>query len=122
MAGAAAELLAKARPEDGAVGLLVAEQVRGARELIAGLVRDPQFGPCVMLGVGGVLAEALRDVVFASVPLDEADARALPDRLATRALLGPFRGEPASIATRSRACCSACRGSRSSAPTSRRST
>ncbi len=95
VAAAAAELLAKARPEDGAVGLLVAEQVRGARELIAGLVRDPQFGPCVMLGVGGVLAEALRDVVFASVPLDEASARALPDRLATRALLGAFRGEPA---------------------------
>lgn len=92
---AAAELLVKARPEDGAVGLLVAEQVRGSRELIAGLVRDPQFGPCVMLGVGGVLAEALRDVVFASVPLDEAQARALPDRLATRALLGEFRGEPA---------------------------
>jgi acetyltransferase len=95
VASAAAELLAKARPEDGAVGLLVAEHVRGARELIAGLVRDPQFGPCVMLGVGGVLAEALRDVVFASVPLDEADALALPDRLATRALLGAFRGEPA---------------------------
>ena len=95
VAGAAAELLAKARPEDGAVGLLVAEQVRGARELIAGLVRDPQFGPCVMLGVGGVLAEAVRDVVFASVPLDPEQARALPDRLATRALLGAFRGEPA---------------------------
>jgi acyl-CoA synthetase (NDP forming) len=92
---AAAELLAKVRPEDGAVGLLVAEQVRGSRELIAGLVRDPQFGPCVMLGVGGVLAEALRDVVFASAPLDEACARALPDRLTTRALLGAFRGEPA---------------------------
>jgi acyl-CoA synthetase (NDP forming) len=95
VAAAAEELLAKARPEDGAVALLVAEQVRGARELIAGLVRDPQLGPCVMLGAGGVLAEALRDVVFASVPLDEAAARALPDRLATRALLGPFRGEPA---------------------------
>ncbi len=95
VASAAEELLAKARPEDGEVGLLVAEQVRGSRELIAGLVRDPQFGPCVMLGVGGVLAEALRDVVFASVPLDEASARALPDRLATRALLGAFRGEPA---------------------------
>src|SRR5258706_1384186 len=95
VANAAEELLAKVRPEDGEVGLLVAEQVRGTRELIAGLVRDPQFGPCVMLGVGGVLAEALRDVVFASVPLEEAGARALPDRLATRALLGAFRGEPA---------------------------
>ncbi len=95
VASAAEELLARAKPEDGAVGLLVAEQVRGSRELCAGLVRDPQFGPCVMLGVGGVLAEALRDVVFASVPLDEPGARALPDRLATRALLGAFRGEPA---------------------------
>src|SRR5258706_160899 len=95
VAAAATELLAKARPEDGDVGLLVAEQVRGSRELIAGLVRDPQFGPCVMLGVGGVLAEALRDVVFASVPLDEAGARALPDPLATRSLVGGLRGDPA---------------------------
>jgi acetyltransferase len=92
---AAEELLASARPEDGDVGLLVAEQVRGARELIAGVIRDPQFGPCVMLGVGGILAEALSDVVFAVAPLDAQEARALPDRLATHALLGPFRGEPA---------------------------
>ena len=62
--GAADELLAKARPEDGAVSLLVAEQVRGKRELIAGLVRDPSFGPCVLIGLGGILAEAVRDVAF----------------------------------------------------------
>ncbi len=95
VARAAGDLLSRARPEDGDVGLLVAEQVRGARELIAGLVRDPQFGPCVMLGVGGILAEVLSDVVFAAVPLDAAEARALPERLAMRALLEPFRGEPA---------------------------
>src|SRR5262249_14526910 len=46
---AAADLLARARPEDGAVRVLVAEQVRGLRELIAGVVRDPVFGACVML-------------------------------------------------------------------------
>ena len=51
---AAAELLALARPEDGAVELLVAELVRGRRELLAGLVRDPQFGLCVVLGLGGI--------------------------------------------------------------------
>ncbi len=45
---AARELLALRRPEDGDVALLVAEMVRGRRELIAGVVRDPQFGPCVM--------------------------------------------------------------------------
>jgi acetyltransferase len=91
---AARELLAAKRPEDGEVALLVAEQVRGHRELIAGLVRDPQLGPCVMLGLGGILAEAVGDVVFASAPLSGAEARALPERLATRHLLGAFRGEP----------------------------
>ncbi len=69
--------------------------VRARVELIAGLVRDPQFGPCVMFGVGGVLAEALGDVAFRLVPLDEHDAEELIDDLATQKLLGPFRGEPA---------------------------
>ncbi len=91
---AAAELLGAARPDDGAVELLVAPMVRGPRELIAGLVRDPQFGPSVMLGVGGVLAEALQDVAFRLVPLSERDAEDLIDDLATPQLLGAFRGEP----------------------------
>ena len=92
---AARELLSLRRPEDGDTSLLVAEQVRGHRELIAGLVRDPQLGPCVMLGLGGILAEALGDVVFASAPLSRGEARALPERLAAKHLLGAFRGEPA---------------------------
>ncbi|HEV8625473.1 MAG TPA: acetate--CoA ligase family protein, partial [Acidimicrobiia bacterium] len=61
---AAAEVLAAARPEDGDVGLLVGAMVSGARELIAGFVRDGEFGPCVMLGIGGIFAEALGDVAF----------------------------------------------------------
>ena len=92
---AAVELLAAVRPGDGAVELLVAPMARGARELIAGLVRDPQFGPCVMLGIGGVLAEAVGDVAFRLAPLTELDAGDLLDDLATQKLLGPFRGEPA---------------------------
>src|SRR5262245_44533311 len=92
---AAAELLALARPEDGPVELLVAEQVRGRRELIAGLVRDPQFGPCVVLGVGGIFAEALADVVLAAAPLSPAEALRMIDGLRTQRLLGPLRGEPA---------------------------
>ena len=75
MRAAAAELLALARPEDGPVQLLVAEQVRGRRELIAGLVRDPQFGPCVVLGLGGIFTEALGDVVFAAAPLAPGEAQ-----------------------------------------------
>ena len=93
---AAEQLLEKRRPEDGEVGLLVAEMVAGRLELIAGLVRDPQLGPCVMLGLGGILTEALGDVVFASAPLDSAEAKRLPERLAASHLVTrPFRGEPA---------------------------
>ncbi len=92
---AAAELLARRRPEDGAVQLLVAEMVPGRRELLAGVVRDAQFGPCVVLGLGGIFTEALGDVVFAGAPLTAAEARRMIDGLRTRRLLGPFRGEPA---------------------------
>jgi acyl-CoA synthetase (NDP forming) len=92
----AAALLALARPEDGEVSVLVAEQVRGQRELIAGFVRDPQFGPCVMLGLGGILAEAVGDAVFAVAPLSRSEAFAMVEGLATRRLLiQPHRGEPA---------------------------
>jgi succinyl-CoA synthetase beta subunit len=91
---AAAELLAAARPDDGPVEVLVAPMARGVRELIAGVVRDPQFGPCVMLGIGGVLAEALGDVTFRLVPIDDADAGEMIDDLGLQSLLGPFRGEP----------------------------
>jgi len=93
---AAQALLDRATPEDGPVALLVAEQVSGQRELIAGLVRDPQFGPCVMLGQGGVFAEALADAVFAVVPVARAAAEGMLDALATRRLFAePWRGEPA---------------------------
>ena len=92
---AATALLATARPDDGPVELLVSTMLRGDRELIAGMVRDPQFGPCVMLGVGGVLAEAVADVAFRIAPLDRVEAHDLVDDLGAQALLGPFRGQPA---------------------------
>ena len=88
-------LLAAARPEDGPVELLVSAMVQGSRELIAGMVRNPQFGPCVMLGVGGVLAEAVADVAFRLAPLGRLDAHDLINDLGTQALLGGLRGEPA---------------------------
>ena len=69
--------------------------LRGNRELIAGLHRDEQFGMTVMLGVGGILAEAVADVAFRLVPITPTDADEMIDDLATQALLGAFRGEPA---------------------------
>lgn len=91
---AAADLLAASRPDDGEVAVLVAPMLRGTRELVAGMVRDPQFGPCVMVGFGGVLTEAVADVAFVPVPLDALDAAEAIESLTTQALLGPVRGEP----------------------------
>src|SRR5439155_1213711 len=88
-------LLAARRAEDGDAGLLVSPMVHGRRELIAGLVRDPAFGPCVMLGMGGIFAEAFGDVAFAVAPLIGADADGLIDALQSRRVLGAVRGEPA---------------------------
>ena len=92
---AAEALLATATPEDGEVHLLVAPMLRATRELIAGLHRDPQFGMTVMLGVGGVLAEAVADVTFRLVPITPVDAEEMIEDLALQRLLGEFRGEPA---------------------------
>jgi acetate---CoA ligase (ADP-forming) subunit beta len=92
---AAEALLEAARPDDGDVHLLVAPMLRATRELIAGLHHDPQFGMTVMLGIGGILAEALADVSFRLVPIDPVDAEEMIDDLALQALLGDFRGEPA---------------------------
>jgi len=92
---AAAELLAAARPDDGPVRLVVAPMVRGARELPAGAHDDPQFGPCVLVGIGGVLAEVVADVAVRLAPLDARDAHEMLDDLRASAILGPVRGEPA---------------------------
>ena len=92
---AADVLLGAATPDDGDVSILVAPMISGNRELIAGVVRDPQFGPTVMLGVGGILAEAVADVVFRPAPVDRVTAAEMIDDLATQKLLGAFRGEEA---------------------------
>ena len=92
---AGADLLARRGKGEEDAALLVQRMVSGRRELIAGLVRDRQFGPCVMLGLGGVLAEALEDVVFRVAPLERIDAFEMMDDLRTARVLGPFRGEPA---------------------------
>jgi len=92
---AAAELLDAATVDDGPVQVLVAPMVKGTRELIAGLNDDPQFGMTVMLGVGGILAEAIADVSIRLVPIDRTDAAEMIDDLSTQTLLGAFRGEPA---------------------------
>ncbi len=91
---AATQLWQRRRSEDGDVGLLIAEMAHGRRELIAGMIRDPQFGACVLIGLGGILAEAVGDVAFAVAPLEPAEARRMVEALQTQPLLQAFRGEP----------------------------
>ena len=95
VAAAAEELLAAARPEDDATGVLVAPMVGGSRELIAGLATDPQFGRTVLLGIGGVLAEAVADGSVRLVPINRTGTEEKIAELSSQALLGEFRGEPA---------------------------
>jgi acetyl-CoA synthetase (ADP-forming) len=92
---AATELLAAAPPGAGPGRLVVAPMVTGRREVFAGAHDDPQFGPAVVVGVGGVFAEALADVAWRLAPLERRDAREMIGDLRSVAYLGPFRGEPA---------------------------
>ena len=92
---AARELMDLRREDDGDVAVLVAEQVKGARELLVGLVRDPQFGPVVVVGAGGVSAEALEDVQMRVAPLTRNDLDDMLDSLRTSSLYGAFRGAQA---------------------------
>jgi len=73
--------------------VLAYKQVRGKIEIIVGLVRDIHFGPCVMLGLGGIMAEILSDAVFAPAPLTREDALALIGRLRGQKIFDGFRGE-----------------------------
>jgi len=74
-------------------GILVQEMVKGSRELVVGLNRDPQFGVCVMLGFGGVMAEIIADTVFRVAPFDEVEAMDMIYDLKYRSMLDAFRGQ-----------------------------
>jgi len=95
VSAAASELLQAARPQDGEVGVLVSPMLSGTRELIIGLHHDPRFAMTVMVGIGGVQAEARADTAFRLAPISRLDAHEMIDDLQNQALLGEFRGEPA---------------------------
>jgi acetate---CoA ligase (ADP-forming) subunit beta len=76
-------------------GVLVQEMIKGDREFVIGMSRDPQFGPCVMFGVGGIFTEVIKDVSFRVAPLTEMDAEEMIDEIRMKKLLDEFRGSPA---------------------------
>ncbi len=85
----------KSRAGESFEAFLVQPRIQGRREFTAGMFKDPQFGPVIMFGVGGVLTEALKDMILRLAPLTEADLDDMLDNLKANALLGSFRGEAA---------------------------
>jgi len=72
--------------------VLVQEMIKGKRELVLGLIRDPQFGPCVMFGLGGIFTEILKDVSFRLAPLEKRDALEMMDEIKAHKILDAIRG------------------------------
>ncbi|MHB8925738.1 MAG: acetate--CoA ligase family protein [Coriobacteriia bacterium] len=74
--------------------LLVERMVRGAREFMIGMKRDPLFGPVIVFGIGGIFAEAHKDITLGVMPLDDEDIERMLAGIRASALLDEFRGLP----------------------------
>jgi acyl-CoA synthetase (NDP forming) len=88
------EIIAKAKnykPEAGILGVLVQRVVPEGTEVIVGGLRDPQFGATVMFGMGGILVEILKDIVFDLAPLEKTDAYDMVRSIKTYPLLKGYR-------------------------------
>jgi acetyl-CoA synthetase (ADP-forming) len=81
--------------KEGRVSVLVQEKIKGSRELMVGLTRDAQFGPCVMFGLGGIFTEILRDIAFRVAPIEKSEALDMMEEIRARKILEAFRGMPA---------------------------
>ena len=72
--------------------VLVQQMVKGQRELVVGLTRDPQFGPCVMFGLGGIFTEILEDTSFRVAPIEKRDALEMIQEIKAHKILEAIRG------------------------------
>ncbi|OPY88190.1 MAG: succinyl-CoA synthetase subunit beta [Smithella sp. PtaU1.Bin162] len=84
------EIQAGMNDDRGAV--LVQEMIKGQRELVLGMTRDDQFGPCIMFGLGGIFTEILHDVSFRRAPLTKNDAYSLMQEIRGHKIISAVRG------------------------------
>ena len=77
---------------DGLEGVIIQEMVKGSREMVCGIATDPQYGPMMMFGLGGVFVEALKDVTFRIAPLTDLDAKDMIKSVKAYKLLQGARG------------------------------
>lgn len=83
---------------DGLEGVIVQEMVKGNREMVCGIATDPQYGPMMMFGLGGVFIETMKDVTFRIAPLSDVDAEEMIKSVKAYELLKGARGTtPAQI-------------------------
>jgi len=73
-------------------GFLIQEMVKGARELVIGMIRDPMFGPSVMFGLGGIFTEILQDVSFRVAPVEMKDVKEMVREIRGHKILDAVRG------------------------------
>ena len=92
------EAVGKQYPDAVIHGVSVQKMVRPGTEVIVGTSKDPQFGPVIMFGLGGIFVEILKDVSFRIVPVNRKDAQEMTEEIKGYALLRGYRGkEPANI-------------------------
>ncbi len=83
---------------DGLEGVIIQEMVKGSREMVCGIATDPQYGPMMMFGLGGVFIEVLKDVTFRLAPLTDVDADEMIKSVKSYKLLEGARGtKPANM-------------------------
>ena len=87
--------VSKNKPEAQVLGVLVGKMMPASTEVIVGGIRDSQFGPSVMFGMGGIFAEVYEDVAFRVAPIDKIDAVNLINEIKGSKILKGFRGEAA---------------------------
>jgi acetyltransferase len=84
----------KAHPEAKIYGVSIDKMVPRGREMIIGMSRDPQFGPMIMFGLGGIYVNFLKDVAFRIAPVSQRDAEGIVKETKSNTLLKGIRGEP----------------------------
>jgi len=84
----------KHKPDARIVGVLVQEMAPSSTEVIVGATKDPQFGPALMFGLGGIFVEALKDVTFRIAPITELDAQEMITEVKAYPILRGYRGQP----------------------------
>ncbi len=82
------------KPDANIVGISVQEMAPQSTEVIVGAIKDPQFGPALMFGLGGIFVEVLKDITFRIAPITESDAKEMITEVKAYPILKGYRGQP----------------------------